>query len=87
MVSVMGWILFGLITGASARVLHPDFDRIGWPGTMVLGILGSLVGGGIAFTLRLGSQPYQPGGWIMAVIGAVFLLSIGYLGTRTRTVY
>jgi uncharacterized membrane protein YeaQ/YmgE (transglycosylase-associated protein family) len=84
---VIGWILFGLVAGAIARFLHPGYDRMGMAGTIVLGILGSLLGGGIAYMLRLGTSPYQPGGWIMSVLGAIILLWMGVLGTRTRSVY
>ena len=60
--NVIGWMLFGLIAGAIARFLHPGYDRMGMAGTMILGILGSLVGGGIAYMLRLGRQPVPAGG-------------------------
>lgn len=84
---VFGWMLFGLVAGAIARVLHPGYDRMGMPGTMILGILGSLVGGGLSFLLRLGTGPYHPGGWIMSVLGAIFLLWMGYVGARSRATY
>ena len=60
--SMIGWMLFGLIAGAVARFLHPGYDRMGMVGTIILGILGSLLGGGIAYMLRLGISPYQPAG-------------------------
>src|SRR4051794_32118273 len=40
MISLMGWILFGLVAGAIARFLHPGFDSMGLMGTIMLGILG-----------------------------------------------
>jgi uncharacterized membrane protein YeaQ/YmgE (transglycosylase-associated protein family) len=85
--SVIGWMLFGLVAGAIARFLHPGYDRMGMVGTIILGILGSLLGGGIAYMLRLGVSPYQPGGWIMSILGAVLLLWMGVLGTRSRPTY
>jgi len=85
--SVIGWVLFGLIAGAIARFLHPGYDTMGLGGTMVLGIVGSVLGGGIAYLLRLGTSPYEPGGWIMSILGAIILLAIGAFGTRTRTTY
>lgn len=87
MLSVIGWILFGLVAGAIARFLHPGFDRMGMGGTIMLGILGSLLGGGIAYLLRLGMTPYQPGGWIMSILGAIILLAMGAFSTRERTNY
>jgi uncharacterized membrane protein YeaQ/YmgE (transglycosylase-associated protein family) len=87
MLSLIGWIISGLIIGAIARFLHPGFDRMGMGGTILLGIVGSLVGGAIAFMLHLGMTPYQPGGWIISIIGAVILLWMGFFGTRPRTIY
>lgn len=83
--SIIGWIIFGLIAGAIARLLHPGPDPMGWVGTMLLGIVGSLIGGGLAWMLRLGTGPYEPAGWIMSIIGAVLLLVFGHFSTRTRT--
>jgi len=82
--SIIGWIFFGLIAGAIARFLHPGYDRMGMAGTIILGIVGSLLGGGLAYVLRLGTEPYQPAGWIMSIVGAILLLFLGVLGTRTR---
>lgn len=84
MINLIGWILFGLIAGNLARFLHPGFDRMGIGATILLGILGSVVGGGIAYALRLGIYPYQPGGWIMSILGAIVLLSLGFFGTQRR---
>lgn len=85
--SVIGWVLFGLVVGMIARFLHPGYDQIGTVGTIILGIVGSLVGGGLAFMLRLGTSPYEPAGWIMSVLGAIVLLWLGVLGTKPRQVY
>ena len=81
---ILGWMLFGLIAGAIARLLHPGSDAMGWGMTMVLGILGSLLGGGVAYLLHLGVSPYEPGGWIMSILGAIVLLACGVLGTRKK---
>jgi len=83
--SIIGWVLFGLIAGALARMLHPGPDSMGWAGTMILGILGSLLGGGIAYLLRLGTSPYEPSGWIFSILGAIILLALGFFSTRPRT--
>jgi uncharacterized membrane protein YeaQ/YmgE (transglycosylase-associated protein family) len=84
--SIIGWILFGLVAGAIARMLHPGNDVMGWGMTIVLGIAGSLLGGGLAYLLRLGVSPYEPGGWIMSIVGAIILLVLGFFGTRRRVV-
>jgi uncharacterized membrane protein YeaQ/YmgE (transglycosylase-associated protein family) len=82
---IISWCVFGLIAGAIARLLHPGPDRMGWGSTMVLGILGSFLGGGIGYLLRLGTSPYQPASLILSVIGAIVLLAMGFIGTRRRT--
>jgi uncharacterized membrane protein YeaQ/YmgE (transglycosylase-associated protein family) len=83
--SIIGWVIFGLIAGAIARLIHPGRDSMGWLGTIMLGIVGSLLGGGLAYVLKLGTSPYEPSGWILSIIGAIILLSLGWFGTRTRT--
>ncbi len=82
--SIIGWILFGLVAGAIARLLHPGKDSMGWVGTLLLGVVGSLVGGGVAWMLRLGTSPYEPAGWILSIIGAIVLLAFGFFGANAR---
>jgi len=84
--SIIGWMLFGLVAGAIARMLHPGNEGMGWGGTIILGITGSLLGGGIAYLFRLGTSPYEPAGWIFSIVGAIILLAMGFFGTRGRIV-
>ena len=82
--SLIGWIVLGLVAGALARLLHPGQDAMGVASTIVLGVLGSLLGGGAAYLLKLGTSPYEPGGWILATVGALVLLAFGWFGSRSR---
>lgn len=83
--SLVGWVLFGLVAGAIARGIHPGFDPMGYVGTILLGVMGSLLGGGIAYLLGYAASPNQGAGWILSIIGAIVLLSIGALvGGRAR---
>lgn len=82
--SLIGWIVLGLVAGFLARLLHPGNDGMSTAATIVLGVLGSLVGGGIAYLLQLGTSPYEPGGWVLATVGALVLLVGGWFGTRSR---
>jgi len=82
--SLIGWVVLGLVAGVLARLLHPGRDPMGLLGTILLGVAGSLVGGGIAYLLHLGTSPYEPGGWILATLGAIVLLALGWFGTRSR---
>ena len=82
--SLIGWIILGLVAGALARLLHPGQDAMGVASTIVLGVLGSLLGGGAAYLLKFGTSPYEPGGWILATVGALVLLAFGWFGSRSR---
>jgi len=82
--SLIGWVVLGLVAGFLARLLHPGDDAMGIVPTVILGVLGSLVGGGIAYLLNLGTSPYEPGGYILATLGAVVLLAFGWFGSRSR---
>jgi uncharacterized membrane protein YeaQ/YmgE (transglycosylase-associated protein family) len=74
--TIVGWIVFGLIVGFIARALVPGRDDIGVLRTIVLGIIGSVVGGLIAGLLTVGIRGFHPAGWIGSVIGAVVVLVI-----------
>ena len=82
--SLIGWIVLGLVAGGLARLLLPGQDAMGVASTIVLGVLGSLLGGGAAYLLKLGTSPYEPGGWILATVGALVLLAFGWFGSRSR---
>jgi uncharacterized membrane protein YeaQ/YmgE (transglycosylase-associated protein family) len=72
-------IVVGLIAGALARLLVPGKQDIGIAMTVVLGIVGSFVGGFIGYALfHKDSQDgfFQPSGLFGSVIGAVIVLLI-----------
>jgi uncharacterized membrane protein YeaQ/YmgE (transglycosylase-associated protein family) len=72
-------IVVGLIAGALARLLVPGKQDISIAMTVVLGIVGSFVGGFIGYALfHKDSQDgfFQPSGLIGSVIGAVIVLLI-----------
>ena len=52
---ILGWIVFGLVAGAIARLLMPGRQPIGLIMTTVLGIVGSFVGGAIGNMFGSGS--------------------------------
>jgi uncharacterized membrane protein YeaQ/YmgE (transglycosylase-associated protein family) len=81
---IIGWLVLGLVAGFLARMLHPGNDAMGLGGTIGLGIVGSLLGGGIAYLLNLGTSPYDPGGWVLATLGAIIVLAMGWFGYRSR---
>lgn len=75
MLPILGWILFGLIVGALAKLVMPGRDPGGLVVTILLGIVGALVGGFIGRLLGL-YQRGESAGFIMATIGAIVLLFI-----------
>ena len=58
---MIGTIIVGFIVGLLARALHPGDDNIGWIWTIILGILGSFVGGWVGQAAGW-YQPGQPAG-------------------------
>ena len=75
MLTILGWILFGLIVGLVAKLLMPGHDPGGIVLTTALGIVGAMLGGFVGRLLGL----YQAGegaGYIMATLGAVLILFV-----------
>jgi uncharacterized membrane protein YeaQ/YmgE (transglycosylase-associated protein family) len=73
--SVLGWILFGLIVGVVAKMLMPGRDPGGFVVTIVIGIVGALLGGFLGRMLGLYREG-DPVGFVMAVLGSILLLWI-----------
>ena len=63
----------GLIVGVIARAIKPGADAMGWILTIVLGIIGALVGGFLAGMLGMNANGGFTG-LIFSVIGAIILL-------------
>jgi uncharacterized membrane protein YeaQ/YmgE (transglycosylase-associated protein family) len=85
--TILGWLFFGLVAGFIARALVPGKDDIGVARTIVLGIVGSIVGGLIAGVLTVGIRGFHPAGWIGSIIGAIIILVIynKVTGRKERT--
>jgi uncharacterized membrane protein YeaQ/YmgE (transglycosylase-associated protein family) len=85
--TIVTWIIFGAIVGVIARFLMPGRDPMGWIATIVLGIVGSFVGGYLGQILFAGNAalPAPSAGWIGSIIGALIVLAI-YRYTQGRRV-
>ena len=85
MFGVLGWILFGLVVGAIAKLLMPGRDPGGFIVTILLGIAGALMGGFLGRALGWYREG-EAAGFLMSLIGAVVLLVIYRMaiGNRAR---
>jgi uncharacterized membrane protein YeaQ/YmgE (transglycosylase-associated protein family) len=85
MMGVLGWILFGLVVGAVAKLLMPGRDPGGFIITILLGIAGALIGGFLGRALGWYREG-EPAGFLMSLVGAVVLLFIYRMaiGRRAR---
>jgi uncharacterized membrane protein YeaQ/YmgE (transglycosylase-associated protein family) len=80
--SILGWILFGLIVGVVAKLIMPGRDPGGMIVTILLGIAGALVAGFLGRALGWYGDN-DPVGFVMATIGAILLLIV-YRQFRAR---
>lgn len=71
--SFIWMIIIGFVAGLIARAVKPGADAMGWIATIVLGILGAIVGGFLAGMLGMNADGGMVG-LIFSVIGAVILL-------------
>lgn len=79
---IIGWILFGLVVGIVAKFLMPGRDPGGFFITVLLGIVGSLVGGFLGRLVGWYGDG-DPVGFVMAVVGSIVLLA-AYRSTMGR---
>ena len=82
---ILSWIVFGLIAGAIAKFLTPGRDPQGCIITMVIGIVGALLGGWIATLFGFGGiSGFDFRSMVIAVIGAILLLLLWRVFTGRR---
>lgn len=83
---MIGFILFGLVVGVVARLLVPGRQRMGIALTILLGIVGSVVGGVVANALGTGDVwELNFVGSVVAIVAAVALIVVGeraFVGRR-----
>jgi uncharacterized membrane protein YeaQ/YmgE (transglycosylase-associated protein family) len=77
-VGILTWVIWGLFVGALARLLLPGRQRLGIALTIVLGVVGSLLGGFLATeVLNIGDSNHADfGSFVIAVATSVLLLAI-----------
>jgi uncharacterized membrane protein YeaQ/YmgE (transglycosylase-associated protein family) len=72
---ILLWVVFGLVVGIVAKLLMPGRDPGGIIVTIVLGIVGAMLGGWLGRVMGLYREG-EAAGFIMAVIGAVIILGL-----------
>ena len=83
--TILGWILFGLVVGVLAKLVMPGRDPGGIIVTILLGIAGAVLGGFIGRALGFYAEG-EPAGWVMAFLGSVLLLFLYRLMVGRRYV-
>jgi uncharacterized membrane protein YeaQ/YmgE (transglycosylase-associated protein family) len=77
-VGILSWIFFGLIAGAVAKFIMPGKDPGGCIGTIIIGILGAVIGGFVGNEIfNFGSVTgFNLRSFGIAILGAIILLSL-----------
>ena len=71
--SILGWIVFGLIVGVVGKLVMPGKDPGGFIATVAIGIVGAVIGGFLGRLFGMYGEN-DPVGFVMAVVGAVVFL-------------
>jgi uncharacterized membrane protein YeaQ/YmgE (transglycosylase-associated protein family) len=83
---ILAWIVLGLIAGAIAKAIMPGKDPGGFIVTALIGIVGAFLGGFLGNMITgSGLNGFSLWSILLAVVGALLLLWIYRMATRTRT--
>ncbi len=82
----LAFLLLGLIAGAIAKAIMPGKAKGGWISTLIVGVVGALVGGWLGSLLGLGTvdEFFSIGSWLLAIGGSLLVLLLWGLITRKR---
>ncbi|WP_211882546.1 GlsB/YeaQ/YmgE family stress response membrane protein [Pseudarthrobacter albicanus] len=85
---ILGFLLLGLIAGAIAKAILPGRQGGGWVLTLVLGVVGAILGGWIGSLIFGGGLGnfFDLRTWLLSILGAVIVLLIfgAVAGRRSR---
>ena len=79
MMSFIWWLIIGLIAGALARLIMPGRDPMGIIATILLGIVGSILGGLVRWAIwgaETANSGFRPAGLLLSILGAIIVLWI-----------
>ncbi|MBD2434402.1 MAG: GlsB/YeaQ/YmgE family stress response membrane protein [Mastigocladus sp. ERB_26_2] len=85
--NLLAWIVLGLLAGAIAKAIYPGYQGGGILATMLLGIVGAVIGGTLVNLLQTGTlaittASFSLAGLFVAVIGAIIAIFLYYQFTR-----
>lgn len=84
--NLIAFLLLGLIAGAIARSIMPDRVNGGWVVSLIVGVVGSFLGGWLGSTL-LGwntNHFFSIKSWILAIVGSLITLAIYGFVTKKK---
>ena len=81
---ILAFLILGLIAGAIAKAILPGTQGGGWIITLVLGVVGAILGGWIGSLIFGGGLGdfFDLRTWLLSILGAVIVL--GIFGAVTR---
>ncbi|MDR2255583.1 MAG: GlsB/YeaQ/YmgE family stress response membrane protein [Arthrobacter sp.] len=83
----IGWIVLGLIAGAIAKAILPGKQGGGWIATLILGVVGALLGGWIGQAVFNADVDkfFSLSSWLLAILGSLIVLVIwGFITGRNK---
>ena len=89
MMAFIWWVIIGLVAGALARLIMPGRDPMGIIATIVLGIIGSVLGGLVSWAIwgaDTDGRGFQPAGLLLSIVGAILVLWIWRMMKSRSTV-
>lgn len=83
---IIGFLVLGLIMGALAKLILPGKQGGGWIATLILGVLGALLGGWLGSALfGVGLEEFWSlQTWLVALVGALVVLVVWGFITKNR---
>jgi uncharacterized membrane protein YeaQ/YmgE (transglycosylase-associated protein family) len=82
--SILGYILVGLVVGLLARLLVPGRDPVGLLGTLVIGVIGAVLGGWLAGAFFKETDGVD---WLVSIGVAILLVLLVRAGSRRRATW
>ena len=75
---ILGFLILGLIAGAIAKAILPGRQGGGWVVTLVLGVVGAILGGWIGSLIFGGglAEFLDIRTWLLAILGSIIVLLV-----------